>query len=120
MDLLKGLEPLFLEPLFQFFLWMGIVHILAQIFIDRRPAFWIASISATYFWTKAHEPFTPLKAWAIILSVFLLYFLLKLLFHFNLFLYLKGKKRCPMCYSEVHWRAKVCPFCHHRFRVEET
>ncbi|MFN7066133.1 MAG: hypothetical protein ACK4OF_08310, partial [Aquificaceae bacterium] len=61
----------------------------------------------------------PLKAWLIIFGVFGFYILPKLLFHFNLFLYLKGKKRCPECYSEVHWRAKACPFCGYRFKGVE-
>jgi rRNA maturation endonuclease Nob1 len=37
----------------------------------------------------------------------------------SVFMLLKGKKRCPVCYSEVHRNALVCPFCHHRFTKKE-
>ncbi|WP_245810071.1 hypothetical protein [Hydrogenobacter hydrogenophilus] len=95
---------------------MALIHVLAQVFLDRRIAFWIASISATYLWIKYYEIFTPIKAWLIILGIFSFYLLLKYLFHFNIFLYLKGRKRCPMCYSEVHIKAIVCPYCHNKLK----
>lgn len=114
------LEPLFKNSLFQFFLYMALIQLLAQVFLDRRIAFWIASISTTLLWLKYFDPLTPLKAWLLILFIFSLYLVPKLLFHFNLFLYLKGKKRCPECCSEVHWRARVCPFCGFRFKGEEV
>ena len=112
MEDLKMLEPLFQNSLFQFFLYMALIQLLAQVFLDRRIAFWIASISTTILWFRSFDPLTPLKAWLIVLLIFSLYLIPRLIFHFNIFLYLKGKKRCPECYSEVHWRAKVCPFLH--------
>ncbi|BAI70081.1 MAG: hypothetical protein KNN13_06410 [Hydrogenobacter thermophilus] len=120
MDWLKTFEPLLSDPLIQFFLWMAFFQVIAQVFLDRRVAFWIASVSSTFFWVSKYEVITPLKAWSIIFSVFLIYLFLKSLFHFNIFLYLKGKRRCPMCYSEVHWKAKVCPYCHHKFKEKEV
>jgi len=116
---LNFLEPLFLNSVFQFFVYLALLQILAQVFLERRIAFWIASISTTYLWTVNFELITPLKGWTIILSVLFVYFLIKHLFHINLFLLLKGKKRCSMCYSEVHRKAIVCPFCHHRFSEKE-
>ncbi|MCS6999144.1 MAG: hypothetical protein N2648_06000 [Aquificaceae bacterium] len=119
MEELKVFEPLFRNSLFQFFLYMALLQLLAQVFLDRRVAFWISSLSTTFIWLKSFDPLTPLKGWAIILFVFILYVVPKVFLHFNLFLYLQGKKRCPECYSGVHWRAKVCPFCAHRFRGME-
>lgn len=119
MEDLRMLEPLFKNSLFQFFLYMALIQLLAQVFLDRRIAFWIASVSATVLWLRSFDSITALKAWLIILFIFGFYLVPKLLFHFNLFLYLKGKKRCPECCSEVHWRAKVCPFCKHRFKGVE-
>ncbi|MFN3598963.1 MAG: hypothetical protein ACK4VK_04420 [Aquificaceae bacterium] len=119
MEDLRILEDLFKNPLFQFFLYMAIIQLLAQVFLDRRIAFWVASLTTTIIWLKSFDLWTPLKAWLIIFGVFGFYILPKLLFHFNLFLYLKGKKRCPECYSEVHWRAKACPFCGYRFKGVE-
>lgn len=106
MEDLKVLEPLFRNTIFQFFLWMALIQLLAQVFLDRRIAFWVSSISTTILWLKTFDPTTPIKAWLIILLLLALYFLPKVLFQFNLFLYIKGKKRCPECCSEVHWRAK--------------
>lgn len=119
MEDLRILEPLFKSTLFQFSLYMAIIYLLAQVFLDRRIAFWISSIATTAIWLRSFDAQTPLKAWLIILLIFSLYMVPKLLFHFNLFLYLRGKKRCPECYSEVHWRAKVCPFCRYRFKGVE-
>ncbi len=119
MEDLKVLEPLFRNTLFQFFLWMALIQLLAQVFLDRRIAFWISSISTTLLWLKMFDPITPIEAWLVILLIFSLYLLPKVFFHFNLFLYLKGKKRCPECYSEVHWRAKKCPFCSYAFKSVE-
>lgn len=116
MEELRILEVLFKEELFQFFLVMALLHLLAHVFFDRRIAFWISSLATTLFWLRNYEPATALKAWIIILIIFLLYLVPKLFFHFNFFLFLKGKKRCPLCYSEVHWKAHVCPFCKHRFK----
>jgi predicted membrane protein len=120
LELLNFLEPLFLNPLFRFFVYMALIQILVQVFLDRKPAFWIASIATTYFWVKSFEPLTPLKGWAIILGFLTAYFLIKQIFRINLFLLLKGKKRCSVCYSEVHRKALVCPFCHHRFAEKES
>ena len=119
MENLRVLEALFKNTLFQFFLYMALIHLLAQVFLDRRIAFWVSSISTTIIWLRYFDAQTPLKAWLIILLIFSLYMVPKLLFHFNLFLFLKGKKRCPECYSEVHWKAKVCPFCGYRFKGVE-
>lgn len=120
MEDLRVLEPLFRNALFQFFLWMALIQLLAQVFLDRRIAFWISSISTTILWLKTFDPTTPIKAWLIILLLLALYLLPKVLFQFNLFLYIKGKKRCPECCSEVHWRAKRCPFCGYIFKGVET
>ncbi|MCS6957673.1 MAG: hypothetical protein RMK75_04345 [Aquificaceae bacterium] len=119
MEDLRVLEPLFKNTLFQFFLYMALVQLLAQVFLDRRVAFWISSFSTTVIWLRYFDPITPLKAWGLILLVFTFYLFPKAFFHFNLFLFLKGRKRCPECYSEVHWKAKKCPFCAHSFKGAE-
>ncbi|MCS7171174.1 MAG: hypothetical protein N3D14_00365 [Aquificaceae bacterium] len=119
MEELRVFEPLFKNTLFQFFLYMALIQLLAQVFLDRRIAFWVSSVGTTMIWLKSFDPTTPLKAWTIIFLVFLIYMFPKVFLHFNLFLYLKGRKRCPDCYSEVHWRAKLCPFCKHRFKGVE-
>ncbi|MEN3033691.1 MAG: hypothetical protein ABDH18_01710 [Aquificaceae bacterium] len=111
MEGLKAVEALLSDKTFQFFLWVGVLQLLAQVFLERRFAFWVAILSATTVWVDKFELFTPLKAWVIVFIIMLIYFLPKALFEFNLFLYLRGKKRCPMCFSEIHRRAKVCPFC---------
>ncbi len=116
MDWLNFVEPLLKDSVVQFFIWLALLQILVQVFVDRRVAFWIASLGTTYLWIKHMDLTTPIKAWLLILLVLSLFFLIKIFFHFNLFLYLKGKKRCPQCYQEVHWRAKVCPFCKHHFK----
>lgn len=115
MEDLKVLEPLFGNPLFMFFLWMALLQLLAQVFLDRRIAFWVSSVSTTLLWLRVFDTTTPIKAWLIILLILCLYILPRVFFHFNLFLYLKGRKRCPDCYSEVHWRARKCPFCGYSF-----
>ncbi|MEZ0360964.1 MAG: hypothetical protein ABWK04_03565 [Hydrogenobacter sp.] len=120
MEWLKTFEPLLTNPIVQFFIWMAFIQIIAQVFLDRKIAFWIASVSATYLWIINNEVLTPLKAWGLIFAVLLAYLLLKSLFNFNIFLYLKGKKRCPLCYSEVHWKAKICPYCHHRLKEDKV
>lgn len=119
MEELKILEPLFRDALFQFFLYMALIQVLSQVFLDRRIAFWVSSLSTTILWLKSFDPVTPLKAWGIILLVFALYLVPEFFFQLNLFLYLKGKKRCPQCYCEAHWRAKVCPFCGYLFKDVE-
>ncbi|WP_448587690.1 hypothetical protein [Thermocrinis sp.] len=119
MEFLNFLEPLFLNPVFQFFVYLALIQILAQVFLERKVAFWVASLITTYLWTANFEPITPLKGWTIILGILFVYFLTKHLFHINLFLLLKGKKRCSVCYSQVHRKALVCPFCHHRFSKKE-
>ncbi|RMH80246.1 MAG: hypothetical protein D6674_04630 [Acidobacteria bacterium] len=119
MEDLKVLEPLFRMPLFQFFVLMALIQLLSQVFLDRRIAFWLSSIATTLLWLKNYDPITPLKAWFLILLIFSVYMFPKVFFHFNLFLFLRGRKRCPICYSEVHWKAKACPFCHHRFKKVE-
>ncbi len=119
MDYLNFLEPIFKDEIVQFFILLALLQILAQVFVDRRVAFWIASLSATYLWIKQKGALVPLKAWFLILSVLSVYLLTKTIFHFNIFLFLKGKKRCPQCFQEVHWRAKVCPFCKYHFKKME-
>lgn len=120
MEELRVLEPLFKNTLFQFFLYMALIQLLAQVFFDRRVAFLLSSISTTVIWLKSFDKATVLKAWLVILSVFLLYLVPKVLLRFNLFLYLQGKKRCPQCYSEVHRKAKVCPYCNHSFEERDV
>ncbi len=70
MELLNFLEPLFLNPLFQFFVYMALIQILVQVFLDRKPAFWIASIATTYFWVKSFEPGYSLKGMDYNLGLF--------------------------------------------------
>ncbi len=118
MDILSHLEVLFKEPAVQFFLWMAILYILANIFIDKRLSFWVSSLATTWLWVKNRDPLTALQVWGIILGILIVVWGLKHFFHMNLFLFLKGKKRCPLCWEEAHRRAKICPHCGHTF--EET
>ncbi len=119
MDYLNFLEPIFRDEIVQFFIALALLQILAQVFVDRRIAFWIASLSTSYLWIRHKDAIIPLKAWLLIFLVFSVFLIIKTLFHFNVFLYLKGKKRCPQCFEEVHWKAKVCPFCRHHFKNVE-
>ena len=119
MEALNNLLRLINEPLVQFFLWVAVIFIIASIFVDRRLSFWISSVAATYFWLKTQDPVVALKAWLIVLSVFIGILLLKYIFNLNVLLLLKGKKRCPMCCEEAYRKAKICPHCHYRF-VSET
>jgi len=114
----KGLLVLLNEPLIQFFLWVAVLYVIASIFVDRRISFWISTIGATYFWTKSQDPLVALRAWLIVLAVFTLILLLRYVFHLNVILFLKGKKRCPMCCEEAYRKAKVCPHCHYSFASE--
>lgn len=118
MDALKGLLVLLSEPLIQFFLWVAVLYIIASVFVDRRISFWISTVGATYFWTKNQDPLVALRAWLIVLAVFTLILLLRYVFHLNVILFLKGKKRCPMCCEEAYRKAKVCPHCHYNFASE--
>lgn len=120
MDYLNFLEPIFRDEIVQFFIVLALAQILAQVFVDRRIAFWIASLATSYLWIRYKDAIVPLKAWLLIFFVLLAFLLTKTLFHFNVFLYLKGKKRCPQCCEEVHWRAKVCPFCKYQFKGAQT
>ncbi|MDW8433883.1 MAG: hypothetical protein RMK35_03655 [Aquificaceae bacterium] len=115
MEELKFLEPLFKNPVFQFFLLMALIQLLAQVFLDRRIAFWVSSIGTTFLWVRHFDTSTPLKAWTFILLILFLISIPNILFNFNLFLYLKGRKRCPRCYSQVHRKAQVCAFCGYEF-----
>jgi len=117
-DALKGLLVLLSEPLIQFFLWVAVLYIIASVFVDRRISFWISTVGATYFWTKNQDPLVALRAWLIVLAVFTLILLLRYVFHLNVILFLKGKKRCPMCCEEAYRKAKVCPHCHYNFASE--
>ncbi len=118
MELIEHLETLFKEPLIQFFIWMAIIYLLANIFIDKRLSFWVSSLGTTWLWVKNRDPFIALQVWGIILGLFLLYLGLKYFFHMNVFLFLKGRKRCPLCWEEAHRRAKVCPHCGFTFEGE--
>ncbi len=115
MEVLSNLLKLINEPIVQFFLWVAVIFIIASVFLDRRISFWVSSVGATYFWVKNQDPAVALKAWVVVLSVFIGVLMVKYIFNLNLLLLLKGRKRCPMCYEEIHRRARVCPYCHHRF-----
>ncbi len=115
MEVLNNLLKLVSEPIVQFFLWVAVIFVIANVFLDRRISFWVASVGATYFWVKKQDPMVALRAWVVVLSVFLIVLMVKHLFNLNVALLLKGKKRCPMCWEEIHRRAKVCPYCHHSF-----
>ncbi len=119
MDYLNFLEPIFRDEIVQFFIVLALIQILAQVFVDRKIAFWIASLSTSYLWIQHKDAIAPLKAWLLIFLVFTVFLVTKTLFRFNLFLYLRGKKRCPQCFEEIHWKAKVCPFCGHHFKNVE-
>ncbi len=119
---MEGFQELFKileEPLVRFFLWVALIYVIANVFVDRKIAFWIGSLGATYFWIKNYDQTTVLKAWGVIGAFMLTIFLGKVVFNLNPLLLLKGKKRCPMCCEEVYRKAKVCPHCHHRFREGE-
>ncbi len=118
MEALNNLVELINEPLIQFFLWVGILFIIASIFVDRRLSFWISSTGATYFWIKSQDPTVAVKAWTIVLSIFAVTLIAKQVFNLNVMLLLKGRKRCPMCCEEAHRKAKVCPHCGYRFVSE--
>ncbi len=118
MEALNSLLLLLNEPLVQFFLWVAVLYIIAAIFVDRRVSFWISSISATYFWVKTQDPAVALRAWFVVLAVFTVVLIARYLFHMNIVLFLKGKKRCPMCCEEAYRKAKVCPHCHYSFTSE--
>lgn len=119
MEALNNLIKLINEPIIQFFLWVGVLFIIASIFVDRKISFWISSLGATYFWVKYQEPSTAVKAWLVILLVFVVIFALKQVFNLNVALFLKGRKRCPMCCEEAYRRAKVCPHCGYRFASDK-
>ncbi len=119
MEALNNLLKLISEPLVQFFLWVAVLFIIASIFFDRRISFWVSSVGATYFWLKSQDPVVALKAWLIVMSLFLIILILKFLFNLNVVLLLEGKKRCPMCCEKAYRKAKVCPHCHYRFTSEE-
>jgi len=95
--------------------WVAVLFIIASVFVDRKISFWVSSVGATYFWTKSQDPFVALKAWVIVLIVFAFILVVKYVFHLNVLLVLKGKKRCPMCCEEAYRKAKVCPHCHYNF-----
>jgi hypothetical protein len=114
-EVLNNLLKLISEPLVQFFLWVAVLFIIASVFLDRRISFWVSSVGATYFWIKNQDPTVALRAWLVVLSVFMVVLMVKYLFNLNVVLLLKGRKRCPMCCEEIHRKAKVCPYCHHSF-----
>ncbi len=118
MEIINNISYILKDPLVQFFLWMAVLHIISQVFIDKKISFWIASVGTTYLWYKYRDPVTPLYAWAIIAGFIFVGYIAKVLFHFNVFLFLKGRKRCPQCYEEVHIKARVCPYCKHKFAEE--
>ncbi len=118
MEALQNVILLLSEPLVQFFIWVAVLFVIANIFVDRRLSFWIASVGATYFWIKTQDPRVALKAWLVVLGVFLIILAVKNVFNLNIILLLKGKKRCPMCCEEAYRKAKVCPHCHYKFASE--
>ncbi len=118
MESLNNLLEIFREPLLQFFVWVAVIYIIANIFVDRKLAFWIAFPSATYLWVKKQEPYTALKAWLLVAVVILVVWGAKYLFNLNVLLLLKGKKRCPTCCEEAYRKAKVCPHCGYNFLSE--
>lgn len=115
MEALQGLVSLLKEPLVQFFIWVAVLFLIASVFLERRVSFWVSSIGATYFWLKSQDPTVALKAWLVILVLLGAFLLTKYTFNLNPALFLRGRKRCPMCWEEVHRKAKVCPHCHHEF-----
>jgi len=118
-EALNNLIKLINEPLVQFFLWVGVLFVIASIFVERRISFWISSVGATYFWIKYQDQTVALKAWLIIFTIFAVILILKQAFNLNVVLLLKGKKRCPMCCEEAYRKAKVCPHCGYRFVSEQ-
>lgn len=118
MEALQNVILLLSEPLVQFFIWVAVLFVIANIFVDRKLSFWIASVGATYFWIKNQDPRVALKAWFVVLGVFLIILAVKNVFNLNIILLLKGKKRCPMCCEEAYRKAKVCPHCHYKFASE--
>lgn len=118
METLNSLLVLLNEPIVQFFIWVAVLFVIANVFVDRKVSFWISSVSATYFWLKNRDPIVALKAWLVVLSIFGIILLVKTAFNLNIVLLLKGKKRCPMCCEEAYRKAKVCPHCHYRFTSE--
>ena len=119
MEELQNFLKIFKEPMLQFFAWMAVLYILASVFVDRRIAFWISSLGTSYLWVKNQDPRVALRAWAVIGSVLFLLAFFKYLFNLNLLLFLKGKKRCPMCCEEARRKAKVCPYCGYSFAPKE-
>jgi len=119
MEALNSLLVLFNEPLVQFFLWTAVLYIIASVFVDRRLAFWIGLISASAFWIKTQNPAVAIKGWGIVLAVLLVIIGIKKLFHLNIVLLLKGRKRCPLCWETAHRKALICPYCGHRFSPQE-
>ncbi|ADC89114.1 hypothetical protein Thal_0480 [Thermocrinis albus DSM 14484] len=115
----KLLEPLMTEPLFQFFLYMALLQILVQVFLERRYAFWVSSVITTYFWTQHRDLITAVKGWGVILAIVAVYLLMRRYVESEPFLYLRGVKRCPVCCSVVSKRARVCPFCRTQLFQEE-
>ena len=115
MEVVQNLLKLVSEPLVQFFLWVAVLFIIASLFLDKRLSFWVSSVGATYFWVKNQDPMVALRAWLIMFSVLLAVLGVRKVFNLNIVLILKGRKRCPMCYEEIHRKAKVCPYCHHTF-----
>ena len=119
MEALNNIAVLFNEPLVQFFIWVAVLYIIGSVFVDRRLAFWIGIISASFFWIKTKDLSVALKGWAIVLSVIIAVTLMKKLFHLNIVLLLKGRKRCPQCWETAHRKAYVCPHCGYQFSPQE-
>ncbi len=118
MEALQSVLSLLNEPIVQFFIWVAVLFVIANIFVERRLSFWISSVGATYFWLKNQDPVVALKAWLVVLSVFVVILVVKNVFNLNVVLLLKGKKRCPMCCEEAYRKARVCPHCHYKFASE--
>ncbi len=118
MESLENLLSVLKEPMVQFFVWVAVIYVIANIFVDRKLAFWIAFPSATYLWVQKQEPYTAIKAWVLVLLVIFGVWGVKALFNLNPVLLIKGKKRCPLCCEEAYRKAKVCPHCGYNFASE--
>jgi ribosomal protein S27AE len=119
MEALNSILVLLNEPLVQFFIWIAVIYIIASVFVDRRVAFWIGMVGASFFWVKTQDPRVAVEGWVLVLAVLLLVFLIKKLFHLNVVLFLKGRKRCPQCWETAHRKAYVCPHCGYQFSPQE-
>ncbi|WP_461832081.1 hypothetical protein [Aquifex sp.] len=100
------------EPVVVFFIWFALLYIIASVFLPKRFSFWVSSLSATYFWLKyGMDKLELLKAWGVIFLVLFIYYCGKVLSTTSPFLFLTGRKICPLCCMIIPRKAKVCPHC---------